>query len=101
MESANCAPAECWEPPSLNNSVLPPSKGTADGSNRHCGIRQLSKSSSQIGRGSRWLLGARQLAASPRAFRERARTLRVEDLRLPSGSLTGVAWGPYGRASGL
>jgi len=27
MEPTNCAPAECWEPPSLANSVPPPSKG--------------------------------------------------------------------------
>jgi hypothetical protein len=26
MESANCAPAECWGPPSLDNIVLPPSR---------------------------------------------------------------------------
>ena len=33
MESANCAPAECWGPPSLDIMVLPPSKEPAGGSN--------------------------------------------------------------------
>jgi hypothetical protein len=33
MESANCAPAECWGPPSLDTIVLPPSRENPGGSN--------------------------------------------------------------------